>query len=120
MNYCKIHTCSRMNHPALYAIIATRAEAKLTAEHVARVRITSIPFGLRMTEAAPASMLGAKFSIPYAAAAALVVGRTDVAAFEELRLADPLIRDLAARVEVAADPEMTSKRADYATAEVLI
>src|SRR2546430_106442 len=109
-----------MNHPALDAIMATRAESKLPAEQVARVPIPSIPFGLRMTEAAPASMLGAKFSIPYAAAAALVLGRTDVAAFEESRLADPRIRDLAARVEVAADPEMTLKRADYPTAEVRI
>ena len=120
LNYFKLHACCRMNHPALDAIMAMRAEAKLTAEQVARVRITSIPFGLRMTEAAPASMLGAKFSIPYAAAAALVLGRTDVAAFEESRLADPRIRDLAARVEVAADPEMTLKRADYPTAEVRI
>ena len=120
LNYFKLHACCRMTHPALDAIMAMRAEAKLTAEQVARVRITSIPFGLRMTEAAPASMLGAKFSIPYAAAAALVLGRTDVAAFEESRLADPRIRDLAARVEVAADPEMTLKRADYPTAEVRI
>jgi 2-methylcitrate dehydratase PrpD len=120
LNYFKLHACCRMNHPALDAIMAMRAEAKLTAEQVTRVRITSIPFGLRMTEAAPANMLGAKFSIPYAAAAALVLGRTDVAAFEESRLADPRIRDLAARVDVAADPEMALKRADYPTAEVRI
>jgi len=87
---------------------------------VARVQITSVPFGLRMTESAPTNMLGAKFSIPYAAAAALVLGRTDVAAFEEPRLADPRIRNLAARVEIAADPEMALKRADYPTAEVRI
>jgi 2-methylcitrate dehydratase PrpD len=110
LNYFKLHACCRMNHPALDAIMSMRAEAKLTAEQVARVRITSVPFGLRMTEAAPANML----------AAALVLGRTDVAAFEESRLADPRIRDLAARVDVAADPEMALKRADYPTAEVRI
>src|SRR5439155_6192384 len=53
LNYFKLHACCRMTHPALDAIMAMRAEAKLTAEQVARVRITSIPFGLRMTEAAP-------------------------------------------------------------------
>jgi len=120
LNYFKLHACCRMNHPALDAIMAMREEARLTAEQVARVHITSIPFGLRMTEAAPATMLGAKFSIPYAAAAALVLGRTDVAAFEESRLADPRIRDLASRVEVAADPEMALKRVDYPTAEVTL
>jgi 2-methylcitrate dehydratase PrpD len=119
-NYFKLHACCRMNHPALDAIMALRAEAKITAEQVARVRITSIPFGLRMTEPAPRSMLGAKFSIPYAAAAALVLGRTDAAAFADGVLADARIRAMAARVEVAADPEMALKRADYPTAEVRI
>ncbi|OGK83650.1 MAG: hypothetical protein A2X53_07475 [Candidatus Rokubacteria bacterium GWA2_70_23] len=119
-NYFKLHACCRINHPALDAIMALRAEAKITAEQVARVRITSIPFGLRMTEPAPRSMLGAKFSIPYAAAAALVLGRTDAAAFADGVLADARIRATAARVEVAADPEMALKRADYPTAEVWI
>jgi 2-methylcitrate dehydratase PrpD len=119
-NYFKLHACCRMNHPALDAIMALRTEAKITGEQVARVRITSIPFGLRMTEPAPRSMLGAKFSIPYAAAAALVLGRTDTAAFADGVLADARIRAMAARVEVAADPEMALKRADYPTAEVRI
>lgn len=119
-NYFKLHACCRMNHPALDAIMALRAEAKITAEQVARVRIISIPFGLRMTETAPRSMLGAKFSIPYAAAAALVLGRTDVAAFAEGARADARVRAMAARVEVGTDPEMTLKRADYPTAEVRI
>lgn len=119
-NYFKFHACCRMNHPALDAIMALRAEAKIAPEQVARVRVTSIPFGLRMTETAPRSMLGAKFSIPYAAAAALVLGRTDAAAFAEGVFADARIRAMAALVEVAADPEMALKRADYPTAEVRI
>jgi 2-methylcitrate dehydratase PrpD len=119
-NYFKLHACCRMNHPALDAIMALRAETKITPEQVARVRITSIPFGLRMTEQAPRSMLGAKFSIPYAAAAALVLGRTDAVAFAEGARADARIHAMAARVEVGTDPEMTLKRADYPTAEVRI
>jgi 2-methylcitrate dehydratase PrpD len=63
-------------------------------------------------------MLGAKFSIPYAVAAALVLGRADVGAFEEPALGDPRIRALAARVEVRVDPEMSPRRADRATARV--
>ena len=58
--------------------------------------VTTIPFGPRMADAEPATMLAAKFSIPYAVAAALVLGRADVGAFEAPALADPRIRDLAA------------------------
>jgi 2-methylcitrate dehydratase PrpD len=63
-------------------------------------------------------MLGAKFSIPYAVAAALVLGRADVSAFVEPALGDPRIRTLAARVEVRVDPEMSPRRADSPTARV--
>ena len=119
-NYFKFHACCRMNHPALDAVMALRAEHRFAGEDVAAVRITSIPFGLRMLETTPRTMLGAKFSIPYAVAAALVLGRTDTAAFEELLLDDQRILAMAKRVEVAADDEMALKRADYPTAHVKV
>ena len=100
--------------------MALRAEHRFTAQDVAAVHITSVPFGLRMAETAPRNMLGAKFSIPYAVAAALVLGRTDTGAFEERALDDERIRSMAKRVEIAADGEMTLKRADYPTARVRI
>lgn len=119
-NYFKFHACCRMNHPALDALMTLRAEHRFTGEDVATVHITSIPFGLRMVETAPSTMLGAKFSIPYAVAAALVLGRTDTAAFEVGMLDDERIRAMATRVEVAADDEMALKRADYPTAHVRV
>jgi hypothetical protein len=69
-----------------------------------------------MLDPEPQSMLGAKFSIPYAVAAALVLGRTDTEAFEDRVLDDARIRAMAKRIEVAADDEMALKRADYPTA----
>ena len=119
-NYFKLHACCRMNHPALDAIMALRAEHRLTGDDVATVHITSIPFGLRMAETAPRNMLSAKFSIPHAVAAALVLGRTDTGAFDERALEDDRIRSMAKRVEIAADGEMTLKRDDYPTAHVRI
>ena len=119
-NYFKLYACCRYNHFALDALLAlTRAE-RLHADQVKRVVVTTIPFGPRMADPAPASMLGAKFSIPYAVAAALVLGRVDVSAFVEPALHDPRIRALAARVEIRVDPEMSPRRADYPTARVEI
>src|SRR6185295_10101281 len=94
-----------------------RAE-RLEAAQVERVIVTTIPFGPRMADPAPASMLAAKFSIPYAVAAALVLGRADVPAFVEPALSDPRIRSLAARVEVRVDPRMSPRTVDYPTARV--
>ena len=117
-NYFKLYACCRYNHFALDALLAMARAERLTADQVERVVVTTIPFGPRMAEPAPASMLGAKFSIPYAVAAALVLGRADVPAFVEPALGDPRIRVLAARVEVQVDPEMSPRRSDRPTARV--
>ena len=117
-NYFKLYACCRYNHFALDALLAMARAERLEAVQVERVVVTTIPFGPRMADPAPTSMLGAKFSIPYAVAAALVLGRADVAAFVEPALSDPRIRSLAARVEVRVDPRMSPRGADYPTALV--
>ena len=119
-NYFKLYACCRYNHFALDALLASARAEALRADQVERVVVTTIPFGPRMAGAAPASMLGAKFSIPYAVAAALVLGRADVSAFVEPALGDPRIRAMAARVEVRGDPQMSPRRSDYPTARVEI
>ena len=119
-NYFKFYACCRYNHFALDAIAAMRRAHPFSEEEVAAVRVTTIPFGLRMADADPASMLAAKFSVPYAVAATLVLGHAGVDAFAAPALADPRIRDLARRVEVTADPEMGPRRTDYPTACVRI
>jgi 2-methylcitrate dehydratase PrpD len=80
----------------------------------------TIPFGLRMAEPAPTNPLGARFSIPYAVAAALVLGRTDVTAFESPALEDPRVRGLARRVAVSVDPQMSPRSAGDPTARVRV
>ena len=117
-NYFKLYACCRYNHFALDAVLPMVHAGEVRAEDVERVTVTTIPFGRRMAGIEPTSMLGAKFSIPYAVAAALALGRADVSAFVEPALGDSRIRDLAARVEVRADPDMSPRRADHPTARV--
>jgi 2-methylcitrate dehydratase PrpD len=119
-NYYKIHACCRYNHFALDAIETLRRAHRFAADDVLRVHVTTIPFGLRMADPEPTSMLGAKFSIPYAVAAALVRGAADVAAFDPSALGDPKIRGLARRVEVSADPDMSPREVARPTARVSI
>jgi hypothetical protein len=120
-NYFKLHACCRINHYALDALARIARAHPFAPDDVEQVRVTSIPFGERMAEPSPATMLAAKFSIPYAVAASLVLGRTDVAAFEEGVIGDPRVQRLAARVEIASDPEMNPRRPDdYPTAVVTV
>ena len=120
-NYFKLHACCRINHYALDALGRIVRAHPFAPEDVEQVTVTSIPFGERMAEPAPSTMLAAKFSIPYAVAAALVLGRTDLAAFDDAAVADPRIRRLAARVEITSDPDMNPRGPDdYPTAVVTL
>jgi len=120
-NYFKLHACCRINHYALDAVLALMRAHRFAADDVDRVTIVSIPFAERMADPTPDTMLSAKFSIPYAVAAAIVRGRVDLSAFDDATIADRRIRDLAARVEVRSDPAMNPRRPDdYPTAVVTI
>src|SRR4029453_10583076 len=76
-NYFKLHACCRFNHFALDAVMELRRVHRLEASAVGKVEIVTIPFAVRMSEPAPATSLAARFSIPWAVAASLALGRTD-------------------------------------------
>jgi 2-methylcitrate dehydratase PrpD len=120
LNYFKLHACCRFNHFALDAVLDLRRSHRLASDDVQRIEVVTIPFAVRMSEPAPANPLAARFSIPWAVAAAMVLGRTDPPAFDAATLADGRIRDLARRVAIVTDPAMSPRRADAPTARVRI
>jgi 2-methylcitrate dehydratase PrpD len=92
-----------------------------SAPDVQRIRVTSLPFVTRMADPAPANMLAAKFSVPYAVAAAVVKGTTDVSAFRDAVREDARVQKLAARVEVCGDDTMSLRGGpDRPTARVSV
>jgi 2-methylcitrate dehydratase PrpD len=119
-NYFKLHACCRYNHPALEALLDLRRTHRLDAGAVARVTVAMFPFGVRMAAPEPATPLAARFSIPYAVAALLVLGRTDPGAFQPPALGDPRVRALARRVEVTIDPDASPRLIDRPAARVTV
>lgn len=117
-NYFKQHACCLYNHPALDAIQALLRAEPLRPDDVARITVTSVPFVGRMAEPAPPNMLAAKFSVPYAVAAAIVTGGTGVPAFLDPVRDDRRVQELARRVEVRGDPAMSMRNAGEPTARV--
>ena len=118
-NYFKFHACCYYNHPALDAVYRLVRETVIAATDIAGIAVTSIPFVTRMADPAPANMLAAKFSIPYAVAAAVVRGDTFVDAFLDDAREDVRIESLAERVTVRGDDGMAI-RGDGVTARVAI
>ncbi|MGH7311535.1 MAG: MmgE/PrpD family protein [Candidatus Rokuibacteriota bacterium] len=119
-DYVKLHACCLYNHPALDAIQALLSRELLAPEAIVRITVTSVPFVTRMSEPDPPNMLAAKFSVPYAVAAAVVTGDSGVAAFLDATRADPRVRELARRVEVRGDPSMSMHGAGEPTARVAV
>jgi len=117
-NYFKLHPCCLYNHPALDAVQALASREKFSAGDVSRVRVEVPPIAMILAGTEPENMLAAKFSIPYAVATALIHGTTDITAFYPDKLVDPGVRELALRVEVAADPKMNLRRYDYPASRV--
>jgi 2-methylcitrate dehydratase PrpD len=119
-NYTKYHACCLYNHPVLDAALALQEREGFSADAVKRIDVTAPPIVQIMANPAPENMLSAKFSIPYALAAALVDGETGAPAFYDERVADLAVRSLAERVEIKPDPDMNMRRYDYPAARVAI
>ena len=119
-NYIKYHACCLYNHPVLDAALALQQRDGFAAESVRRVQVTAPPIVRIMANPEPENMLSAKFSIPFALAAALVGGETGAPAFYGERVENPGIRSLARKVELQYDPEMNMRRYDYPAARVAI
>ena len=119
-NYFKFYACCRYNHPALEAVLSLRRREKLSPEQVEAVDVVTALYPAGMVGDYPRNMLGAKFSIPYAVAAALVRDAADVPAFFAKAMDDGRIRALAARVSVEPDPEMSARSDDSLTARVSV
>ena len=86
----------------------------IQADDVQAVDVTTIggiPQGM-VREEYPDNMLNAKFSIPYAVAAAIVQGGTDISVFYPDAVDNDMTRDLAGRVNVVLDASMTMRRDD--------
>ena len=119
-NYFKLHACCLYNHPVLDAVQDLLREQPFAASAVKSIEVTAPPIAGIMADPHPENMLAAKFSIPYAVAAAVCYGRTDVTAFLPERVNDADIRNLAQRVSLNADPEMNLRRYDYPSARVAV
>ena len=119
-NYFKFHACCLYNHPVLDAVESLVNRENFNHGDVNKVNVTTVPFAVRMAQDYPTNMLSAKFHVPYAVAALLVKGRTDITAFYPDSVSDGTIRHLAQRVTVTPNPDMSMQMTDRPCATVSV
>ena len=114
--YVKPYASCRHSHSAVEAAI--RLHSEIDAGAIEAVEVRTYRLGVKghdHTEIQGAA--SAKLSTPYAVAAALLYGRADLAVFEAL---DPAVVELARRVRVVEDPELTAESPEKRVAVVRV
>ena len=109
-NYFKGHACCRYNHAtidALKTLLEQEQDRKLTSASIERIEVKTYNHATLLNDQKPGNTLAAKFSIPFAAAAYIVTGSGGVDSFTYTAINNPEIRELALRVTVAEDPDLT-------------
>jgi 2-methylcitrate dehydratase PrpD len=120
-NYFKRHAACRYTHGALDALEAIRrAHGALDPAAIRAIRVNTYVWAAQLDHPAPANMLAAKFSLPFAIATTIVNGAASLAAFREPARLDAATRALAGKVAVIEDAKMTARLPGLRPARVSI
>jgi 2-methylcitrate dehydratase PrpD len=110
-NYFKRHACCRYNHATLDALQEIMAQApggRIQPENVREVEVNTYSLAAQLCDQQPINTLAGKFSIPFAVATAIVHGHTGVSCFTPEAICNQAARELAKKVRVVEDPELTA------------
>ena len=112
----KTYPCGSISHPYMDCALRIRQRHRPAPDEIREVVCRAHPAPVpRLWEPLadkqrPSTAYGAKFSLPYSIAVALVRGRAGLAEFEEPAIRDPEVLALAARVRYVLDPSLEYPR----------
>ena len=119
-NYFKLHACCRYNHAALDALGKIHARHELVAAEVQRVEVTTYSLAASLSEPAPKNTLAGKFSVPFSIATTIVNGSSGIRSFAWDAIQNEAVKELATRVTVREDLDMTALLPDLRPAHVTV
>ena len=110
-NYFKRHAACRYNHGALDALEMIIADngSELDPDHIERIAVETYVWAAQLDHPDPASMLAAKFSMPFSLATRIIQGHAKLDAFRDAARQDARTRNLAQRIAVDEDPALTAR-----------
>lgn len=99
--YHKVYACCQHGHSAVEAALACAVAPDFSPDKVAQIEVHTHPLALDLSNKAPQTILGAKFSVEHMVAAALVYRTGNQAAFSTSALNDPAVMALRSKVELS-------------------
>jgi len=118
--YHTTFACDRRIHTALEALIALVEEEHIPVENVDRIIVQTFREASRLNDTSPQNPSAAKQSIPHVLASYLVLRESGVASCHEKTLHDQSVKDLAARILLREDPELTKRTPTQWPARIII
>ena len=88
--YSKLHACCQYAHAAVDAVLAATSDMN-EPDEIDEINVATHRLALPMTNAAPATTLAGKFSLPHIVATTIVHRHADVAAFAAGTLNEPRV-----------------------------
>ena len=111
-NYFKLYPSARYVHGAIDTLLAILEKVpgkRLDPAAIARIEIEGYRMLVFCGEKRPQSMFGTRFSTPFSIATVIMHGRADLDVFDEQAFANPAVLDLATRIDMVEDPELTRR-----------
>ncbi len=108
----KPYPCGHLSHPYMDCARDLRARHKLTPDDIASIELrvprAAVPILCepRADKLRPQNAYAARFSLPYAVAVVLLLGRAGIDEFSEERIRDPQVLALAARTSYVVDDSL--------------
>ena len=118
--YFKRHAACAYTHPPADAILALREEGPVDAERIETITVETFAIAAALDRREWPTRLAAMFSIPYVAAVTILDGAFGPDATSRVRREDPVVGDLARRVEVKATDEFEARLPERRGARVTV
>jgi len=115
--YIKLYPVCRWAQPAAEGVLALVRQHAITPDQVEAIKVESFHEAKRLN-AIPSNTEQAQYSLPFSVAAALARGTIGVKEVTENGLNDPIINDLANRVEISETDEFNAAFPAYRIARV--
>jgi 2-methylcitrate dehydratase PrpD len=119
-NYFRLRACCNPIYAALDALEDAVAELQPSADQIERIDVATYRFASVMRNPEPKNYFGAKYSLPHAAAALVVLGSAGYASFTEAMVHDPVIAELRRRVYITEDGRFTAMTPQLKPARVTL
>jgi 2-methylcitrate dehydratase PrpD len=107
-NYFKLHACSRWNHAPIQAMASLMERSSFDPHEVDKITVWTYDPATRLSWNKPVNGYAAKHSIPFNVAVRVVRKSNDLEVYSAEVVSDPLIQDMASRIEVREDRALTA------------